>query len=56
VINGVPVNKEAPMVTSIISISVWYLSFESAHRGRVYVRVFIRVSVRACCERLCCIM
>jgi hypothetical protein len=27
--------------------------FENAHRGRVCVRVFIGVSVRACCERLC---
>jgi hypothetical protein len=25
-----------------------------AHRGRVCVRVFIGVSVRACCERLRC--
>ena len=27
-------------------------SFECAHRGRVCLRVFIGVSVRACCERL----
>ena len=29
-------------------------SFGGAHRGRVCVRVFIEVSVRAYCERLCC--
>ena len=29
-------------------------SFGGAHRGRVCVRVFIGVSVRACCERLHC--
>ena len=28
-------------------------SFGGAHRGRVYVHVFIRLSVRACCEHLC---
>lgn len=28
-------------------------SFRSAHRGRIYVYVFIRVSVCACYERLC---
>ena len=28
--------------------------FEGAHRGRVYVRVFIGVSVCAYCERLRC--
>jgi hypothetical protein len=40
------------MVTSRISLPV--LSFGGAHRGRVYVRVFIGVSVRACLERLRC--
>ena len=30
------------------------VSFGGAHRSRVYVRVFIGVSVRACCERLYC--
>jgi hypothetical protein len=29
-------------------------SFGGAHRGRVCVRVFIGVSVRACCDRLHC--
>jgi hypothetical protein len=39
-------------VTSGISRSVGAQSFGGAHRGRVCVRVFIGVSVRACCERL----
>jgi hypothetical protein len=42
------------LVTSRISRSVGAQSFEGAHRGRVCVRVFIWVSVRACCERLSC--
>jgi hypothetical protein len=28
--------------------------FRCAHRDRIYVHVFIWVSVRTCCERLCC--
>jgi hypothetical protein len=42
------------MVTSRISRSAGTQSFGGAHRGRVCVRVFIGVSVRACCERLRC--
>jgi hypothetical protein len=45
---------EAPLVTSGISRSAGAQSFGGAHRGRVYVRVFIGVSVCACCERLRC--
>jgi hypothetical protein len=41
-------------VTSGISKSVSAQSFRGAHRGRVFVCAFIGVSVRACCERLCC--
>jgi hypothetical protein len=37
------------LVTSGISRSVGAQSFGGAHRGRVCVRVFIGVSVRACC-------
>jgi hypothetical protein len=48
-----PVDDEAPLVTSGISRSAGAQSFGGAHRGRVRVRVFIGVSVRACCEHLC---
>jgi hypothetical protein len=54
IISDVPVDAEAPVVTSRISISAGAQSFVGAHRGRVCVRVFIGVSVRACCERLRC--
>jgi hypothetical protein len=39
-------------VTSRISRSVGAQSFGCAHKGRVCVHVFTRVSVRACCECL----
>jgi hypothetical protein len=51
VVIDVPVDDEALVVTSRISRSVGAQSFGSAHRGRVCVRVFIGVSVGACCER-----
>jgi hypothetical protein len=54
VVGDVPIDEEAPVVTSRISRSVGAQSFGGAHRGRVCVRVFIGVSVRACCERLRC--
>jgi hypothetical protein len=54
VINDVPVDDEVPLVTSEIYTSAGAQSFGGAHRGRVCVRVFIGVSVRACCERLRC--
>jgi hypothetical protein len=54
VVSDVPVDDEAPMVTSRISRCAGAQSFGGAHRGRVCVRVFIGVSVRACCERLRC--
>jgi hypothetical protein len=54
VVSDVPVDDEAPVVTSRISRSVGAQSFGGAHRGRVCLRVFIGVSVRACCEGQCC--
>jgi hypothetical protein len=54
VVSDVPVDDEAPLVTSRISRSAGAQSFRGAHRGRVCVRVFIGVSVRVCCERLRC--
>jgi hypothetical protein len=54
VVSDVPVDDEAPVVTLRISRSAGAQSFGGAHRGRVCVRVFIGVSVRACCERLRC--
>jgi hypothetical protein len=56
VVSDVLVDDEVPLVTSGISRSVGAKSFGGAHRGRVCVRVFIGVSVRACCERLRCIV
>jgi hypothetical protein len=41
-------------MTSGISRSAGDQTFEGAHRGRVCVRVFIGVSVCACCECLRC--
>jgi hypothetical protein len=55
VVSDVPVDDEAAVVTSRISISAGAQSFRGgAHRGRVCVHVFIGVSVYACCERLRC--
>ena len=55
-ISDVSVDNEAPVVTSGIFRSAGAQSFGGAHRGRVCVRVFIGVSVRACYERLRCIV
>ena len=52
-VSDVPVDNEALMVTSGIS-DLPVQSFGGAHRGKVCVRVFIGVSVRTCCEHLCC--
>jgi hypothetical protein len=54
VVSDVPVDNETPLVTLEISRSAGAQSFGGAHRGMVCVRVFIGVSVRACCERLRC--
>jgi hypothetical protein len=45
VVSDVPVDDDAPLVTSGISRSVGAQSFGGAHRGKVCVRVFIGVSV-----------
>jgi hypothetical protein len=54
VVSDVPVDSEASLVTSGISRSTGAQSFGGADRGRVCIRVFIGVSVRACCERMRC--
>jgi hypothetical protein len=54
VVSDIPVDDETTLMTSGISRSAGAQSFGGAHRGRVCVRVFIGVSVRACCERLRC--
>jgi hypothetical protein len=54
VVSDVPVNDEAPVVTSRIFISVGAQSVGGAHWGRVCVCVFIDVSVRVCCQGLRC--
>jgi hypothetical protein len=41
-------------VTSGISRCACAQYLRGAHRGKICVRVFIGVSVRACCERLRC--
>ena len=46
-VSDVPVDDEAPVVTSGIFRSAGAQSFRGAHRGRVYVRVFIG------CECVC---
>jgi hypothetical protein len=48
VLIGVGFDDEASLVTSEISRSDGAQFFGGAHRGRVCVRVFIGVSVRAC--------
>jgi hypothetical protein len=46
---NVPVDSEAPVVTSLISrFASSTQFFGGARRDRVYVRAFIRVSVRSC--------
>jgi hypothetical protein len=46
--------QSTTVVTSRIFRSAGAQSFRGAHRGRVCVRAFTGVSVRACCKRLCC--
>jgi hypothetical protein len=44
----VPVDSEALLVTNFVNLKIIPAeSFECAHRGRVCVRVFIKVSVHA---------
>ncbi len=47
VVGDVPVDSETPVVTSSISLEFAGPVFKDAHRGRVYVRVFIGVSAHA---------
>jgi hypothetical protein len=55
VVSDVPVDDEAPQVTSGISRSVVVGPSEVLIGvGFTYVYSYIRVSVRACCERLRC--
>jgi hypothetical protein len=53
-VSDVPVDDEAPVVTSRISRSAGAQSSGGADKGKVCVRVFIEVSVRACCECMRC--
>jgi hypothetical protein len=52
VVSDIHVDDETLLVTSGISRSVGAQFFRGAHKGRVCVRVFIGMNVRACCERL----
>ena len=53
VVSDVPADSEAPVLTCE-SQDLLAQSFEGAHKDMVYVCVFIKVNVRACCERLRC--
>jgi hypothetical protein len=53
-VSDVAVDDEAPVVTSRISRSAGAQSSGGAHKGKVCVRIFIEVSVRACCECMRC--
>ena len=56
-VSDVPVDDEAPAVTSGISRSAAAQFFEGAYRNIVCVYVFIGMSVYACCcECLYCIV
>ena len=49
VVGDVPVDNEAPVVTSSVSRFAGLTQFfGGAHRGRVCMRAFIGVSVRSC--------
>jgi hypothetical protein len=49
VIGDVIVDSEALLVTDFVDLKIKLAhSFECAHRGRVYVRVFIEVSDHRC--------
>jgi hypothetical protein len=45
----VPVGSETLLVTDFVNLKIKPAqSFKCAHRGKVYVRVFIRMNVRTC--------
>jgi hypothetical protein len=56
VVSDVPVDDETPLVTSGVSRSAGAQSFDGVCMGKVKVcvRVFIGVSVCACCECMRC--
>jgi hypothetical protein len=46
---GIPVDTEALLVTDFVNLKIKPVQyFGCAHRGRVYVRVFIGVSAHMC--------
>jgi hypothetical protein len=51
----VPINSETLLVTDFINLKIKPAqSFRCAHRGRVYVRVFIEMSARTCISICVC--
>jgi hypothetical protein len=51
----VPVDSEALLVNGFVNLKIKPTqSFRDAHRGRVCVRVFIRVSARTCMSICVC--
>jgi hypothetical protein len=53
----VSVDNEALLVTDFVNLKIKPAqSFRGAHRGRMYVRVFIGVSARTCMSICVCIV
>jgi hypothetical protein len=53
----VPVDSEALLVTDFVNLKIKPTqTFEGAHRGRLHVCVFIRVSARMCMSICVCIV
>jgi hypothetical protein len=51
----VPIDSKALLMTDFVNLKIKPpQSFEGAHRGRVYVRVFIGVSARTCMSICVC--
>jgi hypothetical protein len=51
----VPIDSKALLMTDFVNLKIKPAqSFEGAHRGRVYVRVFIGVSARTCMSICVC--
>jgi hypothetical protein len=51
----VPVDSEALLMTDFVNLKIKPTqTFEGAHRGRLYVRMFIRVSARMCMSICVC--
>jgi hypothetical protein len=55
VVGDVPVDSETLFVTAFVNLKIKPVqSFRGAHKGRVFVRVFIGVSARTCMSICVC--